>query len=61
RYLERIAPLVSELGEAGAKLLALEPRFQGFDEARRRVSRTGPDAATLAKVRGDKNRAFLMD
>jgi 1,2-phenylacetyl-CoA epoxidase catalytic subunit len=37
------------------------PSFAGFNEATRRVSNQGPDAATIARVRGDKNRAFLMD
>ncbi|HEX7117772.1 MAG TPA: Phenylacetic acid catabolic protein [Longimicrobiales bacterium] len=61
RYLERIAPLLDELGERGVALKALAPSFEGFDEARRRVSSTGPDAETIARIRGDRNRAYLMD
>ncbi len=61
RYLERIAPLLDELGDRGGALRATAPSFEGYDEARRRVSREGPDAATVAKIRGDKNRQFLMD
>jgi hypothetical protein len=41
--------------------LVAEPDFTGFDETRRRVSADGPDAGTISKVRGDKNRVFLMD
>jgi len=61
RYLERIGPLLDELGDAGAALRATTPSFEGFDETVRRVSREGPDAKTVARIRGDKNRAFLMD
>ena len=42
-------------------LLDAPPDFTGFDASTRRVSTTGPDAATIARVRGDKNRAFLLD
>jgi hypothetical protein len=61
RYLERIAPLLAELGDESTALLAAAPDFAGFDEARRRTDPSGPDAATIARVRGDKNRAFLVD
>ncbi|HEX6938104.1 MAG TPA: Phenylacetic acid catabolic protein [Longimicrobiales bacterium] len=61
RYAERIAPLLDELGERGAALKAVTPSFYGFDEARRRVSGTGPDAETVARIRGDRNRQFLVD
>jgi hypothetical protein len=36
-------------------------QFDGFDETRRRTDPHGPDDPTLRQVRGDKNRAFLMD
>jgi hypothetical protein len=56
---ERIAPV---LDAAGAGDLARSaPDFQGFSESTRRVSAGGPDPATITRVRGDKNRAFLMD
>ena len=58
RLAERVAPLFEELGITA---VVAEPDFTGFDEARRRASRTGPDAETLARVRGDRNRAFLLD
>lgn len=61
RYLERIGALLDELGARGAALRSYAPSFEGFDEARRRVSATGPDAETVARIRGDKNRMFLVD
>lgn len=59
RYMARVAPVLSEIGIDATALSA--PDFSGFDETRRRVSDEGPDEATIAKVRGDKNRTFLMD
>lgn len=61
RYLERIGELLDELGARGAALRSHAPSFDGFDEARRRVSTAGPDAETVARIRGDKNRMFLVD
>jgi len=58
RFIERVAPLFEDLGTTA---VVTEPDFTGFDGARRRASRTGPDADTLARIRGDKNRVFLMD
>ena len=60
RFLERITPLLSEL-DASAAPLAIQPRFDDFDDATRRPRGSAPDAATIARIRGDKNRAFLMD
>ncbi len=57
RFYERLGPLLDELGVRTADT----PSFQDFDETTRRVGRDGPDAGTIAQVRGDKNRAFLMD
>ncbi|MBX6362523.1 MAG: phenylacetate-CoA oxygenase subunit PaaI [Gemmatimonadetes bacterium] len=62
RYLAAIAPLLQELGLAAADApypVVLD--FDGFDEASRRVSTTGPDPETVARIRGDKNRPFLVD
>ncbi len=59
RYIARVSPVLSEIG-IDATTFA-KPDFNGFDDATRRVSNEGPDQATIAKVRGDKNRAFLMD
>lgn len=58
-FLERVAPL---LDSADLHVAAgTRPDFSSFDEATRRSSTGGPDAATIARIRGDKNRAFLMD
>ncbi len=61
RYLERIGGLLDALGARGAAMRSHAPSFDGFDEARRRVSTTGPDGETVARIRGDKNRMFLVD
>jgi hypothetical protein len=34
---------------------------EGWDPDRRRAGGGGPDADTLSRVRGDKNRAMLLD
>jgi ring-1,2-phenylacetyl-CoA epoxidase subunit PaaC len=59
RFLERSAPLLAaaEYAAEGQP----QPDFNGFDEAARRSHNRGPDAATITRIRGDKNRAFLMD
>lgn len=59
RYLARVAPLLEQvdiqrLGEDAAPV-------QDFDEARRRTRSGGPDEETIRKIRGDRNRAFLLD
>lgn len=59
RFLQRIAPLVGEL--EAAIPASIEPSFDDFDDVRRRPRGRVPDAATIARIRGDKNRAFLMD
>ena len=60
RYIERTAPLIrAAAGPEGSA--GVEPDFTSFDETTRRTPGTSPDAATIAQVRGDKNRAFLMD
>jgi ring-1,2-phenylacetyl-CoA epoxidase subunit PaaC len=61
RFLERVAPLLA-LADAGPGTAAVEPDFADFDAARRRSGDGGgPDAETITQVRGDRNRAFLMD
>jgi ring-1,2-phenylacetyl-CoA epoxidase subunit PaaC len=57
RFLETVAPALERLGLAGD---AVEPP-ERFDEARRRTRAGGPDEETIRKVRGDRNRPFLMD
>lgn len=59
RYLERVAPLLAEVDVAGV-LDNIEPAFDDFDEGARR-SGGAPDEETIRQVRGDRNRAFLMD
>jgi ring-1,2-phenylacetyl-CoA epoxidase subunit PaaC len=59
RFLERVAPLLADI-EAADLLASIEPDFAGFDEATRRAG-GAPDADTITKVRGDRNRAFLLD
>jgi ring-1,2-phenylacetyl-CoA epoxidase subunit PaaC len=60
RFLQRVAPLLAHAHEVGA-VRDIEPDFNGFDEVSRRSHNRGPDAATITRIRGDKNRAFLMD
>lgn len=59
RYIERIAPLL-ELADIDPDQ-ADEPGAGRFDEARRRSRAGGPDVETVRRIRGDHNRAFLMD
>jgi ring-1,2-phenylacetyl-CoA epoxidase subunit PaaC len=59
RFVERVSPLLRLTGsDAGA--VDLEPDFSAFNEASRR-SGGAPDERTIAQIRGDRNRAFLMD
>lgn len=60
RFLERVGPLLELVGRADAYDQD-GVDLEGFDEARRRAGGRGPDDATIRKVRGDHNRAFLMD
>lgn len=56
RFLDRVGPLLEQAGAT-----APEPGFDGFDEARRRTAGGGPDPEVIRKIRGDRNRDFLMD
>jgi ring-1,2-phenylacetyl-CoA epoxidase subunit PaaC len=69
-YLARVGPVLEEGGVAGDLGVqgggdgwsfdgALE--WSDWDDRRRRSGGGGPDADTLARVRGDKNRAMLLD
>jgi ring-1,2-phenylacetyl-CoA epoxidase subunit PaaC len=60
RYLQRVGGLLRLVGDDTA-LLDLTPSFEAFDEATRRPPGALPDEGTIAQVRGDRNRAFLMD
>lgn len=59
RFAERVRPLLDSVDAGG--VLDAAPDFSGFDEASRRLQGTAPDEATIRRVRGDRNRAFLMD
>ena len=60
RLAERLRPVLTELfGDVPEAWLA--PVFGDFSEATRRTTGSQPDLATIEQVRGDKNRAFLMD
>jgi ring-1,2-phenylacetyl-CoA epoxidase subunit PaaC len=70
QYLERIGPVLSDCGLADALPLSRSDDgwsytrdldWSGWDNARRRGGGTGPDEETIARVRGDKNRAMLLD
>jgi ring-1,2-phenylacetyl-CoA epoxidase subunit PaaC len=60
RFIARTAPLVRAAGDPEG-FAAVEPDFSRFDPVTRRTTGTTPDAATIAQIRGDRNRAFLMD
>jgi len=57
RFLNRVQPLLDLTGAKPAAQLD----FSSFDEASRRTQGTAPDPNTIRQIRGDKNRAFLMD
>ncbi|MDT8435879.1 MAG: Phenylacetic acid catabolic protein [Gemmatimonadota bacterium] len=64
RWTRRIAPVLREAGldELADSLEAAPlPAWDGWDPLRRRRAPGGPDAETLARIRGDRNRAVLMD
>ncbi|MFQ5679009.1 MAG: Phenylacetic acid catabolic protein [Gemmatimonadota bacterium] len=68
RWLLRVGPVVEGAGlglaEKGAEgwESRREPVWEGWrPEARRGSGGSGPDPDTLARVRGDRNRALLMD
>jgi ring-1,2-phenylacetyl-CoA epoxidase subunit PaaC len=60
RFLDRVAPLLRLVSDHTA-LLELEPDFTEFDEGTRRGAGGTPDERTIAQVRGDRNRTFLME
>jgi ring-1,2-phenylacetyl-CoA epoxidase subunit PaaC len=59
RWLAAIAPAL-EAVELTA-LAQMPPDFSSFDIRTRRTVGSAPDAETIERVRGDRNRAFLMD
>jgi ring-1,2-phenylacetyl-CoA epoxidase subunit PaaC len=60
RFIQRIAPLIAAAG-SGDAFGSVEPDFSAFIESSRRPEGSAPDDRTITQVRGDKNRAFLMD
>ncbi|MGQ0561274.1 MAG: Phenylacetic acid catabolic protein [Gemmatimonadota bacterium] len=56
QFVERVSPLLAALGQS-----APVASFENFDESTRRTRGSSPDADTIKRVRGDKNRQFLMD
>lgn len=60
RFLTRVAPLLDVVALAD-HYRGLQPDFTDFDPARHRPANTCPDEATIQQLRGDLNRAFLMD
>jgi 1,2-phenylacetyl-CoA epoxidase catalytic subunit len=67
RWLERVAPVVESVGlglaeaDGGAWRSRVEPAWDAWDSGVRRGREGGPDADTLVRVRGDKNRPLLLD
>ncbi len=62
RFMERIMPLLTAAKVVGEnEAIGFDLDFSDFDAARRRTTGTAPDAETIRRVRGDRNRAFLMD
>lgn len=57
----RVAPVLADALGAVPAALTAEPDWSGWDDARRRAGGAGPDPETLARVRGDKNRAMLLE
>lgn len=55
-YLQRIEELLGVL-----QIVPPQISFDNFDSATRRTHGTSPDADTIRRVRGDKNRMFLVD
>jgi phenylacetate-CoA oxygenase PaaI subunit len=61
RWLSRVGSLLAEVGLEIPPAADADLDWDGWDDARRRSGTGGPDHETLARVRGDKNRAMLMD
>ena len=60
RWIGRVGPLLEQAGLAAPEHAgALD--WNDWNNSRRRSGTGGPDSDTLARVRGDKNRAMLMD
>lgn len=60
RWLERVGPMLEQVGVAASDR-AGTLNWDDWNDGRRRIGAGGPDPDTLGRVRGDKNRAMLMD
>ncbi|CAN5618308.1 hypothetical protein BH23GEM8_BH23GEM8_15440 [soil metagenome] len=70
RFLQQVGPVLQACGVAdevgleysdGLWSYAGELDWTGWNAERRRFGSGGPDADTISRVRGDKNRAMLLD
>lgn len=61
RWIGRVGPMLDAVGLDRPSSAGDDLDWDGWDDDRRRTGPGGPDADTLARVRGDKNRAMLMD
>lgn len=70
RLLASVAPILEDCGFTGSLRLTRQDDswvyeggldWEDWDEVTRRSGGEGPDAETLARVRGDRNRIFLME
>lgn len=57
QFIARVSPLLDVVDEKPPTHLD----FAGFDDTTRRTKGSAPDADTVRRMRGDKNRQFLMD
>lgn len=61
-FLRKISSVLERAGHADQTAGAADSLdWSGWDDSRRRGTGGGPDAETLARVRGDRNRAMLLD
>ncbi len=61
RFLAACTPVLAALQADGPQPWTAPLPFDAFDERRRRTDADGPDAETVTRVRGDRNRDFLVD
>ncbi len=59
-FRDRVRPLFEEL-DGVTVLDEAVPAFEDFDPAARRPREGGPDVETIRRIRGDRNRALLVD
>lgn len=59
RLLDRVTPMIEAAGLSIPK--GADPDLSTWNPETRRTNANGPDSEAVARARGDKNRAFLMD